>query len=82
MSDQEIIEKLQVLLRSILGSDDIVLTTKTKFQDLGISSFGMVQLVCAIEDEFDIEIPNTVIKSINSVPSAVKFLKKQLKAKI
>jgi acyl carrier protein len=82
MSDQEIIEKLQVLLRSVLGSDDIVLTTKTKFQDLGISSFGMVQLVCAIEDEFDIEIPNTVIKSINSVPSAVKFLKKQLKAKI
>lgn len=82
MSDQEIIEKIQVLLRSVLGSDDIVLTTKTKFQDLGISSFGMVQLVCAIEDEFDIEIPNTVIKSINSVPSAVKFLKKQLKAKI
>ena len=81
MSDQEIIEKLQVLLRSVLGSDDIVLTTKTKFQDLGISSFGMVQLVCEIEDEFDVEIPNSTIKSINSVPAAVKFLKKQLKAK-
>lgn len=81
MSDQEIIEKIQVLLRSVLGSDDIVLTTKTKFQDLGISSFGMVQLVCEIEDEFDVEIPNSTIKSINSVPAAVKFLKKQLKAK-
>ena len=81
MSDQEIIEKIQVLLRSVLGSDDIVLTTKTKFQVLGIISFGMVQLVCEIEDEFDVEIPNSTIKSINSVPAAVKFLKKQLKAK-
>lgn len=82
MTDQEIIDKLQALLRNTLECDDILLTEKIKFQDLGISSFGMVQLVCAIEDEFDIEIPNTVIKSINSMPSAVKFLKKQLKRKI
>ena len=81
MSDQEIIEKLQELVHSTLGCEDIVLTPKTKFHDLGISSFGMVQIVCAIEDEFDIEIPNTVIKSINSVPAAVKFLKKQFKTK-
>lgn len=81
MNDQEIIVKLQDLVRNTLGCDDIVLTTKTKFQDLGISSFGMVQLVCEIEDEFDVEIPNSTIKSINSVPAAVKFLKKQLKAK-
>jgi acyl carrier protein len=81
MNDQEIIEKLQELSRSVLGCDDIVLTTKTKFEDLGVSSFGMVQLVCAIEDEFDIEIPNTAIKSINSVSSAVRYLKKQLKSK-
>lgn len=81
MSDQEIMEKLQELVRNALGSDDIVLTVKTKFQDLGLSSFGMVQLVCAIEDEFDIEIPNAAIKSINNVPAAVKLLKKQLKSK-
>ena len=41
MSDQEIIEKIQELVRNELGSDDIVLTAKTKFQDLGVSSFGI-----------------------------------------
>lgn len=82
MNDQEIIGKLQELSRSVLGRDDIVLTEKTKFEDLGISSFGMIQLVCAIEDEFDIEIPNIAIKSINSVHSAVRYLKRQFKAKI
>lgn len=82
MNEQEIVNKLQELVQNALGCDDIVLTPKTKFQDLGISSFGMVQLVCEIEDAFDIEIPNSAIKSINSMPSAVKFLKKQLKSKI
>lgn len=81
MSDHEIIEKLQEILRSTLECGDVVLTEKTKFQDLGISSFGMVQIVCAIEDEFGIEVPNKAIKTINSVPSAVKFLKKQLNTK-
>lgn len=81
MTDQEIIDKIQALVQNTLGCDDIVLTSKTKFQDLGISSFGMVELVCAIEDEFDIEIPNTAIKSINSVHSALKFLRKQLGTK-
>lgn len=81
MSNQEIIEKLQGILQSVVEGDEIALTAKTKFEDFGISSFGMVQIVCAIEDEFDIEIPNTVIKSIKSVPSAVKYIRKALKSK-
>ena len=81
MNDQEIMERLQNLLRDVLEGDDIVLTAKTKFEDLGLSSFSVVQLVCAIEDEFDIEIPNAAIRSIRSVPSAVKYIRKELKAK-
>lgn len=81
MNDQEIMEKLQKILQSVIEGDDVVLTHKTKFEDFGVSSFGMVQLVCAIEDEFGIEIPNAAIKSINSVPSAVKYIKRELKTK-
>lgn len=81
MTDQEILETLQRVVQTVIEGDNIVLTAKTKFEDFGISSFGMVQLVCAIEDEFDIEIPNTAIKSINNVPSAVRFIKKELKSK-
>ena len=81
MNDQEIMQKLQMLLQNVLGCSDITLTAKTKFQDLGIDSFGAVQLICAIEDEFDIEIPNEAIKSINSVPSAVRYIKKKCKTR-
>lgn len=81
MNDQDIIERLQELAQTVLGRDEIVLTKRTKFEDLGVSSFGMVQLICAIEDEFDIEIPNVAIKSINSVPAAVKYIKRQIQEK-
>lgn len=82
MSDQEIIKRLQQIIQDIVECDGFVLTQTTKFEELGLSSFGMVQLVCAIEDAFDIEIPNTAIKTIKSMPAAVKFIKKELKSKV
>lgn len=79
MTDKEIIEKLQRIVREVSGKEDIVLTNKTTFSELGFTSFGLVQFICAIEDEFDIEIPNSEIKSVNSLSSAVKQIKRHLK---
>lgn len=81
MNDQEIIEKLQRLVQDIIGDEDFILTKKTRFEDLGISSFGLVQLICAIEDTFDIEIPNEALRSINGVSAAVKCIKRELKTR-
>ena len=77
MNENEIIEKLQELVRTVTEQDELVLTKKTKFEDLGMTSFGMIQMICAIEDEFGIEIPNSAIRSIKSVPAAVKFIKQE-----
>ena len=76
MTDQEILETLQRVVQTVIEGDNIVLTAKTKFEDFGISSFGMVQLVCAIEDEFDIEIPNSAVKKMKSVKDIMDYLSK------
>ena len=81
MNEQEIFEKLQVVVNRVFGQDSIDLTKKTKFDELGINSFAMVQLICAIEDEFEIEIPNTAIKGIKNVPAVVKDIKKRINEK-
>ena len=81
MKDAEIINRLQTLASSVLGRDDIVLDKKTKFDDISVNSFALVQLICAIEDEFEIEIPNAAIKTVNSGPAAVRIIKKCLKNK-
>ena len=79
MNEKEILEKLQELMRNVFGREDIVLNRKTKFEELGISSFGMVQLICAIEDAFEIEMPNAALRTINSVPAAVRLIQKCMK---
>lgn len=33
-------------------------------------------MVCAIEDEFDIEIPNSAIKKFKTVKDVIKFIEK------
>ena len=81
MNDKEILIRLKEITRNVLGRNEIVLDNRTKFKDLGLNSFGLVQLICAIEEEFEIEIPNLAIRTVNSVPSAVRYIKKCLKEK-
>jgi acyl carrier protein len=63
-----------------LGLDDLYLDKDTRFGDLQVNSFGLIQLICAIEDEFDIEIPNSAIRSIKNVSDAVKVIRSQMKS--
>lgn len=81
MNDRQIMDKLQDTLNRVLGQDTITLTGKTDFHDLGFNSFTLIQLICAIEEDFDIEIPNSAIKSIKNMPSAVKYIKRELNKK-
>lgn len=71
-------EKLQELYNGISGREDIKLDPQMKLKDLELSSLGLVQLICAIEDEFDIEISNKELKSFKSVKNVVDYLEKAL----
>ena len=70
--------RLQKVFNNIMGRDDIVITEKTKLsnEEYNFSSFALIQLICAIEDEFDIEIPNSAIKKFKTVNDVVKFIEK------
>ena len=70
--------RLQKVFNSIMGRDDIVITEKTKLsnEEYNFSSFALIQLICAIEDEFDIEIPNSAIKKFKTVKDVIKFIEK------
>lgn len=72
------LERLQNIINDISGRDDIVLTPKTKLnnEEYNFSSFALIQLVCAIEDEFDIEIPNSEIKKFKTVKNVLDYIEK------
>jgi acyl carrier protein len=73
------LERISKVFVEITGNDSIVITEKTKIdKKLGLSSLGIVQIICGIEDEFDVEIPNSVIKKFKTVGDLVKFLEENM----
>ncbi|SMN22708.1 similar to Saccharomyces cerevisiae YKL192C ACP1 Mitochondrial matrix acyl carrier protein, involved in biosynthesis of octanoate, which is a precursor to lipoic acid [Maudiozyma saulgeensis] len=51
------------------------ITTETSFhKDLGLDSLDTVELLVAIEEEFDIEIPDKVADELKTVGETVKYI--------
>lgn len=73
------LERLQKIINDLIGRTDIVITPKTKLnnKDFNFSSFAIIQLICAIEDEFDIEIPNSAIKKFKTVKDVLAFIESE-----
>lgn len=70
------LERLQNIFNELTGRTDIIITPKTKLnnKEFNFSSFAIIQLICAIEDEFDIEIPNSAIKKFKTVKDVLAFI--------
>ncbi len=72
------LERLQLVFNNVTGRTDIVISYKTKLnnKEFNLSSFALIQLICAIEDEFDIEIPNSQIKKFKTVKDLADYIEK------
>lgn len=62
-----ICEQLEVKEEEVVDSASFV-------NDLGADSLDTVELVMALEEEFEIEIPDEVAEKITTVGEAVKFV--------
>jgi len=49
-------------------------STETSLNDLGADSLDVVELVMALEEEFEIEIPDEDAKEIQTVADAIKYI--------
>ena len=68
MDRSEIFDKIAEIAADVLGVD---ISDETTFDDLDADSLERLQLVTAIEDEFDLEIDDETVLSLNSVADAV-----------
>ena len=70
----EIFEKVVDIAADVLGVDAGEVTEETTFDDLDADSLDRLQLVTAMEDEFDLEIDDDKLESINSVADAIEAI--------
>lgn len=67
----EVFTKVCDIAADVLGIEPDSLNEQTTFADLEADSLARLQLVTAMEDEFDLEIDDEKLLSINSVADAV-----------
>ena len=78
MSQEEIFQKVQAIVAEQLSVDSGEVKSGSNFQnDLGADSLDTVELVMALEEAFDIEIPDEAAEGIATVGDAVKFIEEK-----
>lgn len=69
-------EKLQQIIADVLSVDLEEITPETTFKDdLGADSLDVFQIIMAVEEEFNIEIPTEEAEKIVTVSDAVEAIK-------
>jgi acyl carrier protein len=77
---KEIVEKVKQIISEQLGVEESEVTPSASFvDDLGADSLDTVELVMALEENFDIEIPDEDAEKIRTVQDAVDYIEKHSK---
>ena len=75
MSDKSIEERVKDIIVDQLGVSADQVTADAKFvEDLGADSLDTVELVMALEEEFDVEVPDDEAETLQAVKDVVAFI--------
>ncbi len=76
MTQEEIFEKVKEIIVEQLGVTDTSVTMEASFiDDLGADSLDIVELIMALEEEFDTEIPDADAEKVVTVGDVVDYIK-------
>ena len=76
MSSEEIFEKVKEIIVEQLGVTETSVALESSFiDDLGADSLDIVELIMALEEEFDTEIPDSDAEKVVTVGDVVEYIK-------
>jgi acyl carrier protein len=75
MSEKSTEERVKEIIVDQLGVSADQVTLEAKFvEDLGADSLDTVELVMALEEEFDVEVPDDEAEKLQAVKDVVTFI--------
>ena len=79
MNTEEVFEKVKKIIVEQLGVAEASVNMESSFiDDLGADSLDIVELVMALEEEFDIEIPDSDVEKVVTVGDVVDYIKENV----
>jgi acyl carrier protein len=75
MTTGNVEQKIRGIIAEQLGvAEDEIKSTSSFIEDLGADSLDIVELVMAMEEEFEVEIPDEEAENIKTVQDAINFI--------
>ena len=75
MKKEEILVKVKNVVAEKLNVGEDQVTFEAKFvEDLGADSLDQVELIMALEDEFDLKIPEEEAEKLSTVGTAIDYI--------
>ena len=79
MNTEEVFEKVKAIIVEQLGVTESSVTMEASFiDDLGADSLDIVELVMALEEEFDMEIQDSDAEKVVTVSDVVEYIKENV----
>ncbi|HSC86499.1 MAG TPA: acyl carrier protein [Polyangiaceae bacterium] len=77
MSERDVLAEVKKIIKEQLDVEEADIKPESSFiDDLGADSLGLVELVLAFEEAFEIDIPDEETEKIRTVQDAVNFINK------
>jgi acyl carrier protein len=70
-----VFDKVKSIVVDQLGVEEEEISLETSFADLNADSLDIVELIMALEEEFDLDIPDEDAEKIRTVGDAVNYIK-------
>ena len=67
-------EMIDIIVEQLSVEKDKVVPKASFVDDLGADSLDLVELIMAMEEEFDVEIPDEEAEKISTVQNAIDFV--------
>jgi acyl carrier protein len=74
-ASMSVFDKVKSIVVDQLGVEEEEINLETSFAELNADSLDIVELIMALEEEFDLDIPDEDAEKIRTVGDAVNYIK-------